>query len=165
MSTDCSIRGERLCDTSQPGGYCTIFNCSGNSCPDDATCVAFESSIPGCGFNDRVPSRVGRSFCMKYCTSNDDCRAGYVCANPRQSPWNASILDNDPSQKVCIVPPLDGVIGGADSSVSEAPVCKPAAPPVDPIDAGVTGQDAGSDASSGTADADASDVADAGASD
>ena len=26
-STDCSSTGDRLCDTTQPGGYCTLFNC------------------------------------------------------------------------------------------------------------------------------------------
>src|SRR4051812_10031586 len=36
LSTDCSTRGDRLCDTSQPDGYCTQFNCSKNGCPDDS---------------------------------------------------------------------------------------------------------------------------------
>ena len=34
-STDCSTQGDRLCDTTQPGGYCTIFNCEPNTCPED----------------------------------------------------------------------------------------------------------------------------------
>src|SRR4051794_40702327 len=36
LSTDCSTRGDRLCDTAQPDGYCTQFNCAKNSCPDEA---------------------------------------------------------------------------------------------------------------------------------
>src|SRR5690242_18467125 len=34
-STDCSVTGDRLCDITQPSGYCTIFNCEEpGSCPD-----------------------------------------------------------------------------------------------------------------------------------
>src|SRR3954452_7315627 len=35
LSPDCSLQGERLCDPSQPGGYCTIFDCRANLCPDE----------------------------------------------------------------------------------------------------------------------------------
>ncbi|HMR78024.1 MAG TPA: hypothetical protein PKD61_23100, partial [Polyangiaceae bacterium] len=44
VSTDCSNAGERLCDTTLPGGYCTIFNCEPGTCPDEAGCVAFKNS-------------------------------------------------------------------------------------------------------------------------
>src|SRR5688572_14103829 len=40
-SLDCSQRGERLCDNTQPQGYCTIYNCEPDECPDNAACVAF----------------------------------------------------------------------------------------------------------------------------
>ena len=41
-SVDCSQGGERLCDITQPGGYCTVFNCEPNSCPEDESlCVQF----------------------------------------------------------------------------------------------------------------------------
>src|SRR4051812_38010306 len=53
LSTDCSTRGDRLCDTSQPDGYCTQFNCSKNGCPDDSACVLFNANVPGCGYDDR----------------------------------------------------------------------------------------------------------------
>src|SRR5260221_10129318 len=74
LSTDCSIRGDRLCDTSQPGGYCTVFNCSGNSCPDEAACILFNGRVQGCAYDDHVISRTARTFCMATCSSDSDCR-------------------------------------------------------------------------------------------
>jgi hypothetical protein len=41
ISTDCSATGDRSCDLSQPGGYCTIEGCDDHSCPDDSVCVRF----------------------------------------------------------------------------------------------------------------------------
>ena len=134
------MRGDRLCDVSQPEGYCTALNCRGGSCADDAVCVLFSSAVPGCGYNDRsgtFGSRVARSFCIAPCTSNTDCRAGYVCADPRTYPWNAVVLENDQSRRTCLAVPLegqDGGTGGPDAGI--APVCGPAAPPLTPIDAG-----------------------------
>ena len=31
----------RTCDTSVPGGYCTIFDCERNGCPKESVCVDF----------------------------------------------------------------------------------------------------------------------------
>src|SRR5689334_9273278 len=67
LSTDCSVRGDRLCDNSQPGGYCTVFNCKGSDCPDQAACVLFNAAVQGCGFDDRAGNfggRTARSFCV-----------------------------------------------------------------------------------------------------
>src|SRR4051794_157162 len=50
VSTDCSIRGDRLCDTSQPAGYCTQLNCRAGGCADEASCVLFSSAVPGCNY-------------------------------------------------------------------------------------------------------------------
>lgn len=141
-STDCSTRGDRLCDVSQSqlGGYCTVLNCGAGSCPDDGVCVLFNSAVPGCGYDDRsgtTGSRVARSFCTAQCTSDSDCRGGYVCVDPRTYPWNAVVLDNDQSRKTCLAFPLEGLDGGADAGDGGiAPVCGPAGPPVSPIDAG-----------------------------
>src|SRR3954454_25134750 len=82
LSTDCSTRGDRLCDTSQPDGYCTQFNCSKNSCPDNAACVLFNAAIQGCNYDDRsggYVSRVARPFCLASCGTDGDCRSGYIC--------------------------------------------------------------------------------------
>ncbi|MFW5740185.1 MAG: hypothetical protein ACOC1F_07450, partial [Myxococcota bacterium] len=46
-STDCSVSGDRLCDTTQPGGYCTVFNCEPDMCPEEAQCVAFDTEFIG----------------------------------------------------------------------------------------------------------------------
>jgi hypothetical protein len=40
-ATDCDPKGSRVCDLSQPGGYCTIVNCDENSCPSEAACIRF----------------------------------------------------------------------------------------------------------------------------
>ena len=39
-STDCSISGDRLCDVTQPGGYCTVFNCEPNTVPRPRRCAS-----------------------------------------------------------------------------------------------------------------------------
>jgi hypothetical protein len=41
FNVDCSPRGDRLCDLSSPGGYCTIENCNAESCPKESVCIAF----------------------------------------------------------------------------------------------------------------------------
>jgi len=128
LSTDCSLRGERLCDTSQPGGYCTVFNCRANQCPEEAACVMYNPNIPGCSYNDRTWQRTGRNFCMARCEIDSDCRSGYVCADPRVAPWGGFILDNVQSQRVCIPPEFDQQIGASDGGLApqatEAPVCR-----------------------------------------
>lgn len=136
LSTDCSTRGDRLCDTAQPGGYCTQFNCRKNSCPDENHCVLFDAAVPGCGYNDRTGptgSRFARSFCVAHCTSNADCRAGYVCADPRLSPWRGLVLDDAQDARGCVVATTEAVPDA--SPPAPAPICSVAGPPVDPIDA------------------------------
>lgn len=140
LSTDCSIRSDRICDTSQPNGYCTQ-SCRGNGCADKAACVLYNTSLPGCGFDDRAGpfgSRVARSFCTARCFSNADCRTdeGYVCADPRSFPWNAIILDDVQDQLTCLVVPSEGLDGGFDAASARAPVCGPNAPEPPAIDAG-----------------------------
>ncbi len=39
VSTDCDPSGNRTCDLSQPGGYCTIDGCDDKSCPEEAVCI------------------------------------------------------------------------------------------------------------------------------
>ena len=59
LATDCSPVGELLCDTTQPGGYCTQFNCEPGRCTDDSLCIAFRAreSIELACDNPQVPSR------------------------------------------------------------------------------------------------------------
>ena len=86
-SVDCSAQGDRLCDTSQPDGYCTIFSCEPDNCPnDDSVCVGFGLELaPSCdattAADPRWP-RFERTFCMAPCEVDDDCREGYQCLAP-----------------------------------------------------------------------------------
>ncbi|HEY8942611.1 MAG TPA: hypothetical protein VIM73_00060 [Polyangiaceae bacterium] len=106
-SADCSQNGERLCDITQRGGYCTIFNCEPDSCPDDSVCIVFGADVstaPGCAGQGDL-SRYNRSFCMASCGSNSDCRGGYVCTDLGRpdDPWGA-IVAGKGSGKVCMEP-------------------------------------------------------------
>jgi hypothetical protein len=98
LSTDCSPVGDRLCDTTQPNGYCTIFNCEPDQCPS-SICVAFDTSLdPACGQADNGRSpRFEQSFCMAPCSSNSDCRAQYQCVDlsvpANQVTWSAEVVD------------------------------------------------------------------------
>jgi hypothetical protein len=157
LSTDCSQQGTLVCDTSQPAGYCTQLNCTNGSCPNDAVCVEFQSSVPGCAYDDyQSPSRTGRSFCMAHCSDESDCRQseGYTCQNPIFSPWNAAILDNNQSQKVCIVSPgrLADVSSAPDAQVCMSYDLDASSAPQVGSDARNDGE-AGSDAAQDAADA------------
>jgi hypothetical protein len=105
-NVDCSSNGDRLCDTSMPGGYCTVEGCSATSCPDGAVCVAFfppSSLITPCdpATEDRLdataptddcaayevclgsgfcaPTSLERRYCMQRCGGGGDCRGKYTC--------------------------------------------------------------------------------------
>ena len=139
-SNDCSANGNRLCDTTQRGGYCTIFNCDPTSCPnDEAICVQFGgvlSTVGSCPDPQR-PAPQSRTFCMQKCSNNGDCRGGYRCIDLGASnPWGAAVVERNPSTtKVCIEPqaatPIDdpdngdpdrgdGVCGGVIQSAGGA---------------------------------------------
>jgi hypothetical protein len=106
LSTDCSTQGDRICDVSSPGGYCTIAGCDWDTCPENSVCVRFFSvgdSNRVCdpraedvgGSNDCtadelctlsgtcVPRTAETRFCMRTCGSNGDCRADYECRDER----------------------------------------------------------------------------------
>jgi hypothetical protein len=157
INTDCGASGALVCDTSQPYGYCTQFNCTPNSCHNQAVCVEFLASVPGCPYDDyRSPSRTGRTFCMEHCTHDSDCRQGdgYRCLDPRKAPWYGAITDDNQSQLVCIIPP-DTPIAEVNMSLPEGSVCSASGPAVPPIDAGEPLLDAAGDAARDGAAADA----------
>jgi len=104
VSTDCSPNGDRQCDVSSTGGYCTIQGCDFDTCPEEAACIRFFTgnfSNVGCdpvtedqGVDnacslDELCSLVGKCvpensevrFCMRRCSADDDCRDGYECRN------------------------------------------------------------------------------------
>ncbi|HHW97708.1 MAG: hypothetical protein ACOX51_11605 [Myxococcota bacterium] len=61
-NSDCGVG--RLCDKSQPGGYCTQRACDRYECPAEAVCVDF-------GGQER--------YCMQRCGAFAFCREDYVC--------------------------------------------------------------------------------------
>lgn len=64
-NNDCAGAEARSCDTSSPGGYCTIFDCEINACPEESVCVNFGET----------------SACMRRCDKKSCGRSdeGYVC--------------------------------------------------------------------------------------
>ncbi|HEU4535749.1 MAG TPA: hypothetical protein VFS00_16600, partial [Polyangiaceae bacterium] len=134
-SIECSSQGDRICDTSLPDGYCTVYNCEADRCPDDAICVAFNSSDAPVCQNEQAWRRLERTFCLGECANDGDCRDGYQCArgDDLKNRYGATILDRDPSEPgVCVsrgarAPQIpDGVIppgAGPDDAV-----CGPASP-------------------------------------
>jgi len=150
LSTDCVTQDNMVCDTAQPGGYCTVLNCIGNSCPNSGTCVMFQVSVPGCPYDPySAPERTGLAMCMKHCTENSDCREsdGYVCADPRESPWYAAILDANQGQRVCIAA-TSTPSSSVPVEVPDGSVCLPDRPPLP--DASPDGLVSGADAASST---------------
>src|SRR5688572_1391320 len=106
-SADCGASNDRLCDTTQPGGYCTIFNCEPGSCPEEAYCIAFSTSPSLVCEDPQDPDRVQRTFCMRRCDEGGDCRGGYDCIdlNDPFNPWGAKVAEfGKVNGKVCIVP-------------------------------------------------------------
>lgn len=116
VSTNCSASGDRLCDITEPGGYCTIFDCEPDGCPDDSVCINFGtglSPVDQCS-SDQGNSPYQRSFCMARCSSSSDCRGGYECQNLSGSPpnrFNAVLADSDGPGMVCYVTPTSTAPG------------------------------------------------------
>lgn len=119
-SLDCSQQGERLCDPTQPDGYCTVFNCEPDSCPDNAACVSFNEQVdPACGTaNDGEWPRFERTFCMAPCGSETDCRDGYACVAATDDAAGRKAVDQlVPRDKVCIVKATASDDGGGQTSI------------------------------------------------
>jgi hypothetical protein len=153
-SLDCSQRGERLCDTTQPKGYCTIFGCEPNDCPDNAACVAFNHVVdPACGTTtDGTWPRFERTFCVAPCNQKSDCRAGYDCVEV-VSRGGIVIDQGNTRDKVCLV---ELPTQEEEMSSGLPAVCEPGQPgtlpdPYEPaIGAGGTGGSGGAGGVSGS---------------
>src|SRR5262245_6663007 len=157
LSTDCSQLGDRLCDATQPDGYCTIFNCEPDTCPESA-CVGFNAELdPACKGTDisRTP-RFERTFCMQPCSDQGDCRDGYKCASPSEGKFKIVDLVNNPlDQKICLAG-LDAAVpmssnGSANMTPNVCGVGDPGGPwtPYKP-DGGMDGSSSSSGSSSGS---------------
>lgn len=101
VSSDCDPNGQRMCDTSQKEGYCTIQGCDYDTCPQEAACIRFftgqfdnktcdptteDKTTDNCSLDELCDLEghcVARSselrYCMLKCSSNGDCRDGYEC--------------------------------------------------------------------------------------
>src|SRR6185437_1220223 len=98
VDTDCSADGTRVCDNSEPNGYCTILGCDYNTCPDNSECVRFftgsfanDPCMYGvadgeCSYdeecsiqNECVPRAAEIRYCMATCDNDGDCNDGYEC--------------------------------------------------------------------------------------
>ncbi len=109
VDSDCSQSGERICDSTQAGGYCTIFGCDPTSCPEDeSVCIGFGTTTTtagDCNGSGNV-SPYARNFCMARCDGDGDCRGGYICVDmAKENPWGADVITSDPdTTKVCVLP-------------------------------------------------------------
>lgn len=101
IASDCASDGTRTCDTAQSGGYCTIFGCDFDTCPDEGVCIRFfaigstglpcdpttedistDDCLPEelCSLKgDCVPRAAEIRYCMRACEGSGDCRDGYEC--------------------------------------------------------------------------------------
>jgi hypothetical protein len=135
LSTDCSQLGDRLCDTNQPDGYCTIFNCEPDQCPN-SICVAFDPLLdPLCSaVGDGRWPRFERTYCLASCNGDGDCRNQYQCVDlsdpTNRKARNAQVVDLGAADgglgyKVCMAATCgDGIKDGAETDVDcGGPVC------------------------------------------
>ena len=63
------------------------------------------SSTPrsrGVPYNDRQPSRTATASAWRTAARTATAAYGYSCADPRQHPWNAILLDDNQDQTVCV---------------------------------------------------------------
>jgi hypothetical protein len=72
---DCSSSGTRLCDRTQPNGYCSLEGCEKGTCPEESVCVKFNPD----------KDRLAKTYCMYECEDDSDCRddEGYECLRAR----------------------------------------------------------------------------------
>ncbi len=113
-SSECATEdANRICITQLlegfPGGYCTIFNCEPNSCPSESVCIGFRTSLANAEQCEggSESTRLQRSYCMRTCSSDGDCRSGYACVDvDEDNPWGATVLERDDRRersKICTV--------------------------------------------------------------
>ena len=110
-STDCSVTGERQCDLAQPGGYCTVFSCDPDTCPEGA-CIEWRF----------IPSRTAETWCMKTCGGNGDCRFEYSCVLPSDITMTGGYDPNLPAdERVARVIDLDSTRAASKICVALTP--------------------------------------------
>jgi len=85
---DCEPNGSRICDLSQPGGYCTIVNCDETSCPSESACIRFfptqfltKACNPACEDLPCLTDPNAEGHCPEDCPRGptDDCTVDELC--------------------------------------------------------------------------------------
>lgn len=100
-SLRCSASGTRLCDMTQPGGYCTLAACQPGNCPSDSVCVTFAQSTESEGDDN---NRLSSNYCMRKCDERSDCRddEGYDCVLGDQfGVAGEAVVEGDKQQRFC----------------------------------------------------------------
>ncbi len=111
VNSDCGT--DRICDTSQPSGYCTSANCMRLGCPSDAQCVEYADQV---------------SYCMQRCGPFAFCRPDFTCVEGVKSPDGtktyAPFCSQVASSPDAVFPADDGLgapdVPGSDTSVADA---------------------------------------------
>jgi hypothetical protein len=125
-SLDCSTNNTRICDTTQPEGYCTIMDCEKGTCPEDSVCVKF---VP-------LQERLVVTYCMAQCEKDKDCREddGYLCTKSTEfgadTEIAALVLDGD-NRSFCSIPEKEVLRPDAGPLMSEDDSGAPEAGPDD----------------------------------
>jgi hypothetical protein len=126
-STDCSVTGERQCDQAQPGGYCTVFSCDPDTCPEGA-CVEWRF----------LPSRTAETWCMKTCDDTGNCRVEYSCVFPDQITMSGGFAPEVPvDERVARIIDLESDKAEAKICVALSPGSNPDALTQSELDAGL----------------------------
>jgi hypothetical protein len=82
---DCSENMDRNCDHNQPGGYCLVLGCDPDDCPSEAVCVEFTTPCPEgteSATCEQIEENRERTYCLRHCKSDKDCRSHYQCVLP-----------------------------------------------------------------------------------
>lgn len=118
---NCSASASRLCDMTQPGGYCTLAGCQRGSCPSDSVCVTFWQTTAQTEI-DR--NRLSVNYCMRTCDERSDCRddEGYDCVTGKDFGYRGeAMVMGDQKVKFCAVKLPVAASSGALSVSTENP--------------------------------------------
>jgi hypothetical protein len=98
---DCAQDGTRICDLSQPGGYCTEDGCDDSSCPSESICVRFFDQKFPTGTCSTPPGTVGT--CNSPPDTVDECRTSGQCL-PNELCVVCGPSSSAPEPYACCVP-------------------------------------------------------------
>ena len=117
-NVDCSPYGDRICDVSQTGGYCTIQGCTRESCPGEAVCVRFFPAT----FLSRAcdPLTEDAVLTTDACPSGDVCLSSGACCKPSTTACTPGSVRDTPG---------GGCSGNGAVCLASGTCCQPTANP------------------------------------